>query len=146
MMQINVKIEENWYCNELYWLSHLHPQFHHDFIQHIKHLQTYKVIHTPKFTHWLPRHTTRRLLFYSLRAVSEGSTAKVGLAITDKSGLTRWWEKSACTPLESITASTRGEVPMVHDPNSAFRRIVDGQVQLFNLMAYRPQDQTEAGP
>ena len=45
--------------------------------------------HTLKVTHWLPRHTPRRLLSTTLRATSEGSMAKVGLAIADKSGLTR---------------------------------------------------------
>jgi hypothetical protein len=66
-------------------------------------------IHTLKLTRWLPRHTTRRLLSTTLRATSEGSTTKVGLAIADKSGLTRWQEKMECTPLESITVSTRGK-------------------------------------
>jgi hypothetical protein len=50
---------------------------------------TYTYIHTLKLTRWLPRHTTRRLLSTTLRATSEGSMAKVGLAIADKSGLTR---------------------------------------------------------
>ena len=37
----------------------------------------------------MPRHTTRKLLSTTLRATSEGSMTKVGLAIADKSGLTR---------------------------------------------------------
>jgi hypothetical protein len=47
---------------------------------------------TLKLTRWLPRHTTRRLYSTTLRATSEGSMAKVGLAIANKSGLTRWQE------------------------------------------------------
>jgi hypothetical protein len=61
-------------------LSHFHPQFHHILQAHT---------HTLKLTRWLPRHTTRRLHSTTLRATSEGSMTKVGLAIADKSGLTR---------------------------------------------------------
>ena len=63
-------------------LSHLHPQFPHI-------LQSHTYMHTLKLTRWLPRHKTRRLLSTTLRATSEGSMTKVGLAIADKSGLTR---------------------------------------------------------
>jgi hypothetical protein len=52
----------------------------------------YNHIPTLKLTRWLPRHTTRRLYSTTLRATSEGSVTKVGLAIADKSGLTRWQE------------------------------------------------------
>ncbi len=53
---------------------------------------TITYINTLKLTRWLPRHTTRRLYSTTLRAMSEGSVTKVGLAIADKSGLTRWQE------------------------------------------------------
>ena len=53
---------------------------------------TFTYIHTLELTRWLPRHTTRRLLSTTLHATSEGSVTKVGLAIADKSGLTRWQE------------------------------------------------------
>jgi hypothetical protein len=59
-------------------LSHFHPQFHHILQAHT---------HTLKLTRWLPRHTTRRLHSTTLRATSEGSMTKVGLAIADKSVL-----------------------------------------------------------
>ncbi len=42
---------------------------------------THTWIHTLKLTHWLPRHTTRRLLSTTLRATSEGYMTKCVLPL-----------------------------------------------------------------
>jgi hypothetical protein len=66
--------------------SHLHPQFLHF-------LQSHIYIHTLKLTRWLGCHAIQPVdCSLLLRAMSEGSMTwmtKVGLAIADKSGLTR---------------------------------------------------------
>ncbi len=76
-------------------LSHLHPQFHHI-------LQSHTYIHTIKLTHWLPRHTTRKLLSTTLRATSEGSMTKWDLPLLTSPG----WHGDRRRP---ITVPTRGE-------------------------------------
>jgi hypothetical protein len=69
------------------------PTSTHNSTTFYNHIHTYT--YTLKLTRWLPRHTTRRLYPTTLRATSEGSMAKVGLAIAE-------------------VRADKGEVPMVH--------------------------------
>jgi hypothetical protein len=73
------------------------------FYSHI-HIYIHK-LHTLKLTRWLPHHTTRRLLSTTLRATSEGSMTKLGLAIADKSVLTRGGTKVHCLKQACLAAN-----------------------------------------
>ena len=99
----------------------------------ITYIHTY--IHTLKLTRWLPRHTTCRLLSTSLRATSEGSMTKVGLAIADKSGLTRWQEN-----VISPSPYRQGGIPYAL-PNRRLSANL-GLVRLSDPAAFKPRDRT----
>ncbi len=56
------------------------PTSSHNSSTFYSHIHTYTYTYT-KLTHWLPRHTTRRLLSTNLRATSEGSMTKWDLPL-----------------------------------------------------------------